>query len=125
MQLRPKILLNCQRHIEEKLDTGEKPVNFVFQGGSGSSLEDIREAVSYGVVKFNIDTDTQWAFWDGVREYYLEKKACLQSQIGNPEGEDQPNKKYYDPRVWLRRGERSFKVRLARAFEDLNSANWA
>jgi fructose-bisphosphate aldolase class II len=123
VQLRPKILLNCQTHIQEKLGTGDKPVNFVFHGGSGSSLEDIREAVSYGVVKFNIDTDTQWAFWDGVRRYYLEYNAYLQGQIGNPEGEDQPNKKYYDPRVWLRRGEASFGARLTQAFEDLNNVN--
>jgi fructose-bisphosphate aldolase class II len=121
--LRPKILRNCQEYIQETFDTGEKPLNLVFHGGSGSSLEDIREAVSYGVVKFNIDTDTQWAFWDGVRGYYLEKQAYLQGQIGNPEGEDQPNKKYYDPRVWLRRAEVSFKARLTRAFEDLNNVD--
>jgi len=121
VQLRPKILRNCQAHIREKLDTGEKPVSFVFHGGSGSPLEDIREAVSYGVVKFNIDTDTQWAFWDGVRQYVDEHEAYLQSQVGNPEGEDLPNKKYYDPRVWLREGEVSFKARLTRAFEDLKS----
>jgi fructose-bisphosphate aldolase class II len=121
VRLRPKILRNCQTYIEEELGTGEKPVNFVFHGGSGSSLDDIREAVSYGVVKFNIDTDTQWAFWDGVRGYYLERKAYLQGQIGNPEGDDQPNKKYYDPRVWLRRAELSFQARLRKAFEDLNN----
>jgi fructose-bisphosphate aldolase class II len=123
VRLRPKILSNCQTHIQQKLGTGDKPVSFVFHGGSGSSLEDIREAVSYGVVKFNIDTDTQWAFWDGVRGYYLENQAYLQGQIGNPEGEDQPNKKYYDPRVWLRRAEASFKARLTRACEDLNNVN--
>ncbi len=121
--LRPKILHNCQEYIEEKLGTDGKPVNFVFHGGSGSSLADIREAVSYGVVKFNIDTDTQWAFWDGVRRYVRENEAYLQSQIGNPEGDDLPNKKYYDPRVWLRQGEESFKARLRRAFEDLNNVN--
>ncbi len=123
VQLRPEILLNCQQYIQETLDTGEKPVNLVFHGGSGSSLEDIRKAVSYGVIKFNIDTDTQWAFWDGVRQYVEEYEAYLQSQIGNPEGDDLPNKKYYDPRVWLRRGEESFKARLTQAFEDLNSLN--
>jgi fructose-bisphosphate aldolase class II len=123
VKLRPKILLNCQKHIREKLGTAEKPVSFVFHGGSGSSLEDIREAISYGVVKMNIDTDTQWAFWDGVRKYYVEKEAYLQGQIGNPEGDDQPNKKHYDPRVWLRRGEESFKARLRQAFEDLNNVN--
>jgi fructose-bisphosphate aldolase class II len=121
--LRPKILHNCQEHLQQKLGTGEKPVSFVFHGGSGSSLQDIREAVSYGVVKFNIDTDTQWAFWDGVRQYVHEHQAYLQSQIGNPEGDDLPNKKYYDPRVWLRRGEVSFRARLTQAFEDLNNVN--
>jgi len=123
VQLRPKILLNCQQYIQEKYGTGGKPVNFVFHGGSGSSLKEIREAVSYGVVKMNIDTDTQWAFWDGIRNYYLEREGYLQSQIGNPEGDDQPNKKYYDPRVWLRKGEESFKARLKQAFEDLNNVN--
>ncbi len=123
VQLRPRILHNCQTHIQETFDTDDKPVKFVFHGGSGSSLEDIREAVSYGVVKFNIDTDTQWAFWDGVRQYVQENAAYLQSQIGNPEGDDLPNKKYYDPRKWLRQGELSFKARLKRAFEDLNNVN--
>ena len=121
VQLRPKILRNCQEHIREKFGTGEKPVSFVFHGGSGSTLEDIREAVSYGVVKFNIDTDTQWAFWDGVRAYVDQHEPYLQSQVGNPDGEDLPNKKYYDPRVWLREGEASFRARLTEAFEDLKS----
>lgn len=121
--LRPKILRDCQDHIQGAFDTDEKPVSFVFHGGSGSSADDIREAVSYGVVKFNIDTDTQWAFWDGVRRYAAENEAYLQGQIGNPEGEDRPNKKYYDPRAWLRKGEESFKARLTQAFEDLNSVN--
>lgn len=123
VQLRPKILLNCQKYIQEKLSTGEKPVNFVFHGGSGSTLEEIREAISYGVIKMNIDTDLQWAFWDGVRKFYLENEAYLQAQIGNPEGQDKPNKKYYDPRMWLRRGEESFRARLKQAFEDLNNVN--
>jgi fructose-bisphosphate aldolase class II len=121
--LRPKILRDCQEYIQEEYDTGKKPLNLVFHGGSGSSLEDIREAVSYGVIKFNIDTDTQWAFWNGVRHYVQENEAYLQSQIGNPEGEDFPNKKYYDPRKWLRKGEQSFKERLTEAFEDLNNVN--
>jgi len=95
----------------------------VFHGGSGSTLEEIREAVSYGVVKMNIDTDLQWAFWDGVRRFYQDNEGYLQGQIGNPDGEDSPNKKYYDPRVWLRRGEESFVVRLKAAFEALNSVN--
>ena len=86
-------------------------------------MEEIREAISYGVIKMNIDTDLQWALWDGVREFYIENEAYLQAQIGNPEGEDKPNKKYYDPRVWLRRGEESFKARLKQAFEDLNNIN--
>ncbi len=123
VQLRPIILHNSQEFVQEKFNTGEKPISFVFHGGSGSSLEEIREAISYGVVKMNIDTDTQWAFWDGVRHYYQEKEAYLQAQIGNPEGEDVPNKKFYDPRVWLRQGEESFKARLERAFEDLNNIN--
>jgi fructose-bisphosphate aldolase class II len=123
VQLRPSILDDCQKHIEDKLGTEEKPVSFVFHGGSGSSLEEIREAISYGVIKMNIDTDTQWAFWNGVRNYYLEKEAYLQGQIGNPEGDDKPNKKSYDPRVWLRKGEESFKARLKQAFEELNNVN--
>ena len=123
VQLRPIILQNSQKYIQEKFGTAAKPVNFVFHGGSGSSVEEIREAISYGAIKMNIDTDTQWAFWDGVRKYSQEKAGYLQAQIGNPEGEDQPNKKYYDPRVWLRKGEESFKARLKQAFEDLNNAN--
>lgn len=123
VQLRPVILHNSQKYIEEKLGTGNKPVNFVFHGGSGSSLEEIREAISYGVVKMNIDTDLQWAFWDGVRHYYREKEAYLQSQIGNPQGDDMPNKKHYDPRAWLRKAEGSFRARLVRAFEDLNNVD--
>jgi len=123
VQLRPIILHNTQKYIQEKFGTGEKPVDFVFHGGSGSSQEEIREAISYGAVKMNIDTDLQWAFWDGVRGYYESKRAYLQGQIGNPEGEDKPNKKIYDPRAWLRAAEGSFKVRLAQAFEDLNNVN--
>jgi fructose-bisphosphate aldolase class II len=119
--LQPKILDNSQKYIHEKLSTADvKPVNFVFHGGSGSALEDIREAISYGVVKMNIDTDTQWAFWDGVRNYVSKYHDYLQGQIGNPEGEDKPNKKYYDPRKWLREGEKSMVDRLKIAFEDLN-----
>jgi fructose-bisphosphate aldolase class II len=119
--LQPKILDNSQKYIHEKLGTKDpKPVNFVFHGGSGSSLEDIREAISYGVIKMNIDTDTQWAFWDGVRQYEKQYHEYLQSQIGNPEGEDKPNKKYYDPRKWLREGEKSMVKRLKTAYEDLN-----
>jgi fructose-bisphosphate aldolase class II len=120
VKLRPKILHAAQEYVQEKFHTGDKPVSFVFHGGSGSTLEEIREAISYGVVKMNIDTDLQWAFWSGVREYYVEKEAYLQAQVGNPDGDDKPNKKHYDPRVWLRRGEESFKARLKQAFEELN-----
>ena len=121
--LRPKILRDSQKHIEETLGTGPNPVNFVFHGGSGSSLEEIREAISYGVIKMNIDTDLQWAFWDGVRAYYVEKEGYLQGQIGNPEGEDMPNKKIYDPRAWLRQAEGYFKDRLKEAYSDLNNSD--
>ncbi len=121
VKLRPIILHNSQKYIQEKFGLGEKPINFVFHGGSGSSVEEIREAISYGAIKMNIDTDTQWAFWDGIRLYYQAKEAYLQSQIGNPEGDDSPNKKYYDPRVWLRKGEESLKARLNQAFSDLNN----
>ena len=118
--LSPKILDNSQKFIQEKHSTDSKPVNFVFHGGSGSSLEEIREAIDYGVIKMNIDTDTQWAFWDGVRGYEANKRDYLQGQIGNPDGEDKPNKKYYDPRKWLRAGEESMIARLETAFSDLN-----
>jgi fructose-bisphosphate aldolase, class II len=121
--LRPKILKNSQAYVQEKFGTGENPISFVFHGGSGSSLEEIREAISYGVIKMNIDTDLQWAFLSGIRNYYEANKAYLQTQIGNPEGDDSPNKKYYDPRKWLRVAEESFKARLKQAFEDLNNVN--
>lgn len=121
VQLRPKILRDSQEYVQEKFGTGEAPVSFVFHGGSGSSVEEIREAISYGVIKMNIDTDTQWAYWDGVRGYYQEKEGYLQGQIGNPEGEDKPNKKFYDPRVWVRQAEGSMIARLRQAFDDLNN----
>ncbi|KIM07141.1 MAG: fructose-bisphosphate aldolase [Sulfurovum sp. PC08-66] len=121
--LTPKILDNSQKYIEQKFGTKANPVNFVFHGGSGSELSDIREAIGYGVVKMNIDTDTQWAFWDGVRQYEAKYHDYLQGQIGNPEGEEQPNKKYYDPRKWLREGEVSIKERLKQAYSDLNALN--
>ncbi len=124
VKLEPVILKNSQEYIKKKFSlTEDKPVSFVFHGGSGSSLEEIREAISYGVVKMNIDTDTQWAFWSGVREYEKKYHDYLQSQIGNPEGEDKPNKKYYDPRKWLREGEISMKERVKQAFSDLNCIN--
>ena len=119
--LAPKILKNSQEYIREKFSLSEeRPVDFVFHGGSGSTLEEIREAVSYGVVKMNIDTDTQWAFWDGMRKYISKYSVYLNSQIGNPEGEDKPNKKYYDPRKILREGEVSMCERIKVAFSDLN-----
>jgi len=121
VQLQPVILKNSQEYVHEKFKTDRpNPINFVFHGGSGSSREEIREAIGYGAIKMNIDTDMQWAFWDGVRNYYEEKKDYLQAQIGNPDGDDKPNKKFYDPRVWLRKGEESFVKRLKEAFEDLN-----
>lgn len=123
VHLTPKILDNSQKYIEEKFKTAAKPVNFVFHGGSGSELKDIREAVGYGVIKMNIDTDTQWAFWDGVKGYVEKYNPYLQGQIGNPEGEDKPNKKYYDPRKWLRAGEEEVKARLLQAYSDLNCMN--
>jgi len=123
VQLEPKILDNSQKYIQEKLSTKEKPVNFVFHGGSGSSPEEIEEAIGYGVIKMNIDTDTQWAFWSGVKDYAAYYHDYLQGQIGNPEGEDKPNKSYYDPRKWLRAGEESMRDRVIKAFEELNCIN--
>lgn len=121
VKLRPIILHNSQVYVQEKFGTEEKPLNLVFHGGSGSTLEEIREAISYGVVKMNIDTDLQWALWEGIKNYYVKNEGYLQGQIGNPKGPDEPNKKYYDPRVWLRKGEESFKARLRRYFEELNN----
>ncbi len=124
VKLEPIILKNSQEYIRQKFGIEkEKPVSFVFHGGSGSELDKIHEAIDYGVVKFNIDTDTQWAFWSGVKEYIEKYHDYLQSQIGNPEGEDKPNKKYYDPRKWLREGEKGMKKRVLKAYEDLRSLN--
>ncbi|MCT4643055.1 MAG: class II fructose-bisphosphate aldolase [Bacteriovoracaceae bacterium] len=123
VKLTPSILKNSQEYIMQKHGTSHNPVNFVFHGGSGSSREDIRDSIDYGVIKMNIDTDMQWAFWDGVKAYNDKNTDYLQSQIGNPDGEDIPNKKYYDPRKWLRSGEDAFVARLTRAFEDLNCIN--
>ncbi len=120
VKLRPSILDDSQKYIEEHLGTGPKPVNFVFHGGSGSSREEIREAIGYGAIKMNLDTDLQWAFWDGIREYEAKNHDYLQGQIGNPNGPDSPNKKYYDPRIWLGAGEATFTKRLVASFEDLN-----
>jgi fructose-bisphosphate aldolase class II len=123
VKLTPKILGDAQKYIIEKegLKEGSKPVYFVFHGGSGSTREEIREAIGYGVIKMNIDTDTQWSFWDGVREYVSENEAYLQGQIGNPEGADKPNKNKYDPRAWLRKAELATVDRLMTAYEDLNA----
>lgn len=123
VSLKPVILKNSQDYIQKKYGTGDLPVNFVFHGGSGSSREEIREAIEYGAIKMNIDTDMQWSTWEGILNYYKSKEGYLQSQLGNPEGTDSPNKKYYDPRVWLRKGEESMSARLKVAFEDLNCLN--
>ena len=121
--LTPEILKNSQEYIQNKFGTGPNPVNFVFHGGSGSEPEKITEAIGYGAIKMNIDTDMQWAFWNGIRDYYEDKKDYLQGQIGNPEGDDKPNKKFYDPRAWLRQGENYFIDRLETAFQELNCIN--
>ena len=123
VKLTPKILDNSQKYVQEKFGTSEKPVNFVFHGGSGSTLEEIREAISYGVIKMNIDTDLQFAYTEGIRDYMTSNIEYLRTQIGNPEGEEKPNKKFYDPRVWIRKGEETFINRLVKAFEDLNNVN--
>ncbi|MFT7382397.1 MAG: fructose-bisphosphate aldolase class II, partial [Roseivirga sp.] len=123
VELKPEILKNSQDYIKAKFNTEDKPVFFVFHGGSGSAPEQIKEATSYGSIKMNIDTDIQWAFWEGIHNYYNDKKDYLQGQIGNPSGEDSPNKKNYDPRVWLRKGEESIVKRLEEAFDNLNAVN--
>ncbi|MCA9681458.1 MAG: class II fructose-bisphosphate aldolase [Myxococcales bacterium] len=121
VKLRPDILKNSQVAIAAKHGGGDKPVHFVFHGGSGSSQEEIREAVSYGVIKMNIDTDTQWAFCQPIKRFMDDKSAYLQGQIGNPEGDDKPNKKVIDPRGWLHEGEKGMAARLVQAFEDLGA----
>ena len=123
VKLTPKILDNSQKFVQEKFGTEEKPINFVFHGGSGSSLEEIREAIDYGVIKMNIDTDLQFAYLEGIRDYMGSQTEYLRAQIGNPDGDDKPNKKFYDPRVWIRKGEETFSRRLVTAFEDLNNVN--
>ncbi len=123
VKLSPVILKNSQEFVQKKYNTAKSPVSFVFHGGSGSLQSEIREAIDYGVIKMNIDTDMQWAFWEGIKNFYKEKEAYLQAQLGNPEGADAPNKKFYDPRVWLRKGEDQFVKRLKVAFEDLNNIN--
>ena len=123
VKLRPVILHNCQEYVQKQHNTADKPLNLVFHGGSGSTQEEIREAVSYGVVKMNIDTDLQWALWEGIKNYYVKNEGYLQGQIGNPKGPDEPNKKYYDPRAWLRAGEETFKARLLKSFEELTAGS--
>lgn len=123
VKLTPTILKDSQDYIQSKHNTGKNPVDFVFHGGSGSTLEEIRESISYGVIKMNIDTDLQFAFTEGIRDYMTGKIDYLRTQIGNPTGEDSPNKKFYDPRVWLREGEKTFNARLEQAFADLNNVN--
>jgi fructose-bisphosphate aldolase class II len=123
VKLTPKILKNSQDYVQNKFNTGPNPVDFVFHGGSGSTLEEIREAISYGVIKMNIDTDLQFAFTEGIRDYMVNHIEYLKTQIGNPDGADVPNKKYYDPRKWVREGEMTFNKRLEQAFADLNNVN--
>lgn len=123
VELRPEILNNSQLYIQKEFGTGPKPVYFVFHGGSGSPQHQIREAIGYGAIKMNIDTDMQWAFWEGILEFYKKNESFLQGQLGNASGADSPNKKYYDPRNWLRKGEENFSKRLEVAFEDLNCIN--
>ncbi len=123
VKLTPKILDNSQKYVEEKYGLGSKPINFVFHGGSGSSLEEIREGIDYGVIKMNIDTDLQFAYTEGIRDFMVDKVEYLRTQVGNPDGADLPNKKYYDPRGWVRKGEDTFSARLVQAFEDLNNIN--
>lgn len=121
VKLTPTILRDSQKYVSEKFGTDAQPIDFVFHGGSGSSQEEITEAISYGVIKMNIDTDTQWACWEGILNFYKENEGYLQSQLGNPDGADKPNKKFYDPRVWLRKGQESMVARIKQAFADLNA----
>lgn len=121
--LTPKILKSSQDYVQEKYNTGKNPIDFVFHGGSGSTIEEIREAIGYGVIKMNLDTDLQFAFTEGVRDYVENKLPYLRKQIGNPDGMDIPNKKYYDPRKWLREGELTFMARMEKAFSDLNNVD--
>jgi fructose-bisphosphate aldolase class II len=123
VKLTPKILKNSQDYVSQKFNLPNNTIDFVFHGGSGSSIDEIREAIDYGAIKMNIDTDMQFAFMSGVRDYFNSNQEYLKNQIGNPDGSDIPNKKYYDPRVWLRKAENSFKERLTKAFHDLNNVN--
>jgi len=123
VKLTPKILRNSQEYVQRKYQTKHNPIDFVFHGGSGSTLDEIREAISYGVVKMNIDTDLQFAFTEGIRDYMITTIDYLKTQVGNPQGDELPNKKYYDPRKWIREGEITFNKRLEQAFADLNNVN--
>ncbi len=123
VKLTPTILDNSQKYVSEKFGLPNNSLTFVFHGGSGSSAAEIKESIGYGVVKMNIDTDTQWATWEAIMNYYKENEGYLQGQIGNPDGEDKPNKKYYDPRVWQRAGEVGMASRLEQAFQELNAVN--
>ena len=123
VKLTPKILLNSQEYVSKKHGVEKNHIDFVFHGGSGSTVEEIREAISYGVIKMNIDTDLQFAYCSGIRDYMTEKIDYLKTQIGNPDGAEVPNKKHYDPRKWIREGEKTFSERLKKAFEDLNNIN--
>jgi fructose-bisphosphate aldolase class II len=123
VKLTPTILRDSQKYVSEKFGLPENALNFVFHGGSGSSPEEITESISYGVIKMNIDTDTQWATWEGIMKYYKTNEGYLQGQIGNPDGADKPNKKFYDPRVWQRAGEVGMVTRLEQAFQELNAVN--
>lgn len=123
VKLTPKILKNSQEFVQNKYNTGNNPIDFVFHGGSGSTIEEIREAIGYGVIKMNIDTDLQFAYTEGIRDYMTSKIDYLRTQIGSPEGADSPNKKHYDPRKWIREGEITFNKRLEQAFADLNNVN--
>jgi fructose-bisphosphate aldolase class II len=123
VKLTPKILKNSQEFISKKYNLEHNYIDFVFHGGSGSSVEEIREGISYGVIKMNIDTDLQYAYMEGIRDYFNDKSEYLKTQIGNPDGEDVPNKKHYDPRKWVREAELTFKERLKQAFKDLNNIN--
>ncbi len=123
VKLTPTILRDSQEYVTKKHNLAHNALDFVFHGGSGSSAAEIEESISYGVIKMNIDTDTQWATWDGILQYYKKNEGYLQSQLGNPEGDDKPNKKYYDPRVWLRSAQASMVVRLEQAFKELNAVD--
>lgn len=123
VKLTPKILKNSQEYVQTKFGTSSNPIDFVFHGGSGSTVEEIREAIGYGVIKMNIDTDMQFAYTEGIRDYVVSKIDYLKTQIGSPDGADSPNKKHYDPRKWVREGEITFNTRLEQAFADLNNVN--